>query len=145
MQFTVPKFLDRESVIAFGLTFKNLALLAGLGFILFFLYYVLPKVIFVLLTIIFGGSFLAATFIKIGGQSLPQLIFHSFRFLTSSRIMIWNKNQYSSPVQLVSKTRTKQVKKESPLKLAPKSQLSALRSKIDFMNPKANNGELSDI
>ena len=141
MQFTVPKFLERESVIAFGLTFKNLALLAGLGFILFVLYYVLPKVVFVLLAIIFGGSFLAATFIKIGGQSLPQLLFHSFGFLASSRTMIWNKNQSSSPVQLVSKPRIKQIRKESPLKLAPKSQLSALGSKLDFMDPEKGDSE----
>ena len=134
MQFTVPKFLERESVIAFGLTFKSLALLAGLGFILFVLYYVLPKIVFVLLAIVVGGGFLAATFIKIGGQSLPQLLFHSFGFLFSGRTFIWNKNQSSSPVQLVSRVRPKNIKKESPLKLAPKSQLSALGSKIDFMS-----------
>jgi len=144
MQFTVPKFLERESVIAFGLTFKSLALLAGLGFILFVLYYVLPKIVFVLLAIIFGSGFLAATFIKIGGQSLPQLLIHSFGFLFSGRTFIWNKNQSSSPVQLVSKVRPKKVKKESPLKLAPKSQLSALGSKIDFMDPNLNNEQSNE-
>lgn len=134
MQFTVPKFLERESVIAFGLTFKNLALLAGLGFVLFILYYALPKLIFVFLAIITGISFLASTFIKIGGQSLPQLIGHGFGFLLSNRVYVWNKNQASSPVKLVKKEIKVSLKKESPLKLAPKSQLSALGSKIDFLN-----------
>jgi len=141
MQFTVPKFLERESVIAFGLTFKSLALLAGLGFILFVLYYVLPKVVFALLAIVAGGVFLAATFIKIGGQSLPQLLMHSFGFLTSSRTMIWSKNQSSSPVKLVNKPKTKPAKKESPLKLAPQSKLSVLGAKIDFMDPEKSNNE----
>ncbi len=136
MQFTVPKFLERESVIAFGLTFKSLALLAGLGFILFVLYYVLPKVVFVLVAIFFGGSFLAATFVKVGGQSLPQIIFHSFGFLFSSRTYVWGKSQSPSPIRFVKRTIKKVEKREAPLRLAPKSQLSALSSKIAFSGPK---------
>ena len=128
----MPKFLERESVIAFGLTFKNLAIMAGLGFILFVLYYVLPKVIFVLLAIIFGGSFLAATFIKVGGQTLPQIIFHSFGFLLGSRIYVWNKARASSPISLVEKKVKKIEKKEAPLKMAPESRLASLGSKIDL-------------
>lgn len=133
MQFTVPKFLERESVVAFGLTFKNLAIMAGLGFILFVLYYVLPKVVFVLLAIILGGSFLATTFIKVGGQSLPQLIGHGFGFFLSSRTYVWDKNQTQSPIKLVQKEIKKPEPKVSVLRLAPKSQLSALGAKIDFM------------
>ncbi|MDD5433752.1 MAG: hypothetical protein PHE77_03840 [Candidatus Pacebacteria bacterium] len=135
MQFTVPKFLERESVVAFGLTFKNLAIMAGLGFVLFILYYVLPKVVFVLLAIIVGGAFLASTFIKVGGQTLPQLIGHGFGFLTSSRTYVWDKNQTQAPVKLVKKEVKKIETKGSVLKLAPKSHLSALGAKIDFMPP----------
>ncbi|MEK7103928.1 MAG: hypothetical protein AAB842_00825 [Patescibacteria group bacterium] len=133
MQFTVPKFLERESIIAFGLNFKNLALLAGLGFILFILYYILPQIAFILLAIIFGGGFLAATFIKVGGQSLPQLMFHSFGFLFSGRVYTWSRGQNFSPVKLVKKTaKPKEEKKEAPLRIAPKSHLASLSSKIDF-------------
>ena len=143
MQFTVPKFLERESVVAFGLTFKNLAIMAGLGFILFVLYYVLPKVIFVLLAIIVGTSFLAATFVKIGGQSLPQILFHSFGFLIGGRIYVWNKKRASSPVSLVQKKIKKVEKKEAPLKMAPQSRLASLGSRLDF-SPKAS-GEENEI
>ena len=143
MQFTVPKFLERESVVAFGLTFKNLAIMAGLGFILFVLYYVLPKVIFVLLAIIVGTSFLAATFVKIGGQSLPQILFHSFGFLIGGRIYVWNKKRASSPVALVQKKIKKVEKKEAPLKMAPQSRLASLGSRLDF-SPKAS-GEENEI
>ncbi|MDO8524773.1 MAG: hypothetical protein Q7R99_04080 [bacterium] len=136
MQFTVPKFLERESVIAFGLTFKNLAIMAGLGFILFVLYYILPKVVFVLLAIILGGSFLAATFIKVGGQTLPQIIYHSFGFLLGGRIYVWNKARASSPVSLVQKKVKKIEKKEAPLKMAPQSRLSSLGSRLDFSSQK---------
>ncbi len=132
MQFTVPKFLERESVIAFGLTFKNLAIMAGLGFILFVLYYVLPKIVFVLLAIILGGGFLAATFIKVGGQSLPQILYHSFGFLLGGRIYVWNKTRASSPVSLVQKKVKKVEKKEAPIKMAPQSRLASLGSRLDF-------------
>lgn len=132
----MPKFLERESVIAFGLTFKNLAIMAGLGFILFVLYYILPKVVFVLLAIILGGSFLAATFIKVGGQTLPQIIYHSFGFLLGGRIYVWNKARASSPVSLVQKKVKKIEKKEAPLKMAPQSRLSSLGSRLDFSSQK---------
>ncbi len=141
MQFTVPKFLEREAIIAFGLTFKSLAILAGLGFILFVLYYVLPKVVFVLVAIVFGGAFLAATFVKVGGQSLPQILFHSFGFLFSNRTYVWGRSRTSSPIRFVKKTVKKAEKREAPLKLAPKSQLSALSSKIAFSGPKEEKEE----
>ncbi|MFH0932165.1 MAG: hypothetical protein V1819_01365 [bacterium] len=128
--------MERESVIAFGLTFKNLAIMAGLGFILFVLYYVLPKVVFVLLAIIFGGSFLAATFIKVGGQTLPQIIFHSFGFLLGGRVYVWNKTRATSPVSLVQKKVKKVEKKEAPLKMAPQSRLSSLGARLDFSSQK---------
>lgn len=142
MQFTVPKFLDRESVIAFGLNFKNLALLAGLGFILFVLYYILPQIAFILLAILFGAGFLAATFIKVGGQSLPQLMFHSFGFLFSGRVYTWSRGQNFSPVKLVKKTvKPKIEKREAPLRIAPKSHMAALGSKIDFTPQRSLEGQ----
>jgi len=145
MQFTVPKFLEREAVIAFGLTFKNLAILAGLGFILFVLYYVLPKVVFVLVAIVFGTAFLVATFVKVGGQSLPQIIFHSFGFFFSSRSYVWDKTRKEAPIRFVKKPAKKQEKKEVPLKLAPESHLSALGSKIAFLNQKESEEEEKEL
>lgn len=141
MQFTVPKFLEREAVIAFGLTFKNLAVLAGLGFILFVLYYVLPRVIFILLAIVAAVGFAAFTFVKIGGQTLPQIVFHSFSFFTSNRTYIWGKSQAAAPVRFVKKPTKTTEKKEAPLKIAPQSQLSALGSKIAFGAPQEKDEE----
>lgn len=110
--------------------------MAGLGFILFVLYYILPKVVFVLLAIIVGGSFLAATFIKIGGQTLPQIIFHSFGFLFGGRIYVWNKKRASSPIALVEKKVKKIEKREAPLKISPQSRLSSLGARLDFSSQK---------
>jgi|GEM_PF-990257 len=132
MQFTVPKFLERETKIAFGLTFKNLAVLAGIGFVLFVLYYALPKTLFAFIAIVLGGAFLASTFIKIGGQSLPQLVFHGFRFLSGARTYVWNKPQTTSPVRLVKKPAPPPEKKAEALKIAPQSKLSYLGSRIVF-------------
>ena len=135
----MPKFLERESVVAFGLTFKNLAIMAGLGFILFVLYYVLPKIIFILLAILIAGSFLATSFIKIGGQTLPQIIYHAFGFLIGGRIYVWNKTRSSSPVSLVQKKVKKIEKKEAPLKMAPQSRLASLGSRLDFSSKEPEN------
>lgn len=132
MQFTVPKFLEREAAIAFGLTFKKLAVLGGLGLVLFFLYYILPKIIFILVAILTGGLFLAFTFVKVGGQALYEIVINSFGFLFSPRIYIWEKKEGAAPIKLKEEKKEKKEEKRTPLKIAPKSRLSDIRSKIDL-------------
>lgn len=133
MQFRVPKFLEREASIAFGLTFKKLAVLAGLGFGLFVLYYIIPRPLFILLAVLTGVTFLVLTFVKIGGQSLPELLKHSFGFFLGARTYIWQQKGGFAPIKVVRKKAEKKGKeKEAPLKISPKSQLGAIKSRIEF-------------
>ena len=133
MQFRVPKFLERESKIAFGLTFKKLGVLGGLALLLFILWYVVPRIVFVFAAVILGGGFAAASFLKIGGQSIPDIAKHSFGFFTSAKIYIWHKKTRAAPIQLAARKRpTKVVEKESPLKVAPESRLGSISSRIEM-------------
>lgn len=133
MQFRVPKFLERETVIAFGLTFKRLTVLGALGLVLFFLYYVLPRVIFAVIALLAGLVFITFTFIRVEGQPLYALVMKSFGFLFSPRTYIWHKKEGMAPIKVRDeKKEKKKEKKEAPLKVAPKSRLGSLRSKIDL-------------
>lgn len=132
MQFRVPKYLERESTIAFGLTFKSLAVLAGLGLVLFFLYYVIPKIVFFFMVFLTAGLFVVFSFLKIEGQKVFELLTTSFSFIVSHRTYLWQKKEGLTPIKIVKKRQKGEEKeKEAPLRLAPKSKLGEIRSKID--------------
>lgn len=131
MQFRVPKYLERESTIAFGLTFKKLAILGGMGLLLFFLYYIVPKILFIFLAIVCAGGFFVFTFVKVRGRSLFEMASHSFRFFFSSRTYLWQKKRSFKPISVVKKKK-KDTQKKAPLKISPQSRLSDIRAKIDL-------------
>ena len=131
MQFRVPKYLERESTIAFGLTFKKLAILGGIALALFLFYYIVPKIIFAFLVLIFGGAFFLFNFIKIRGESAFSIVSHSFGFLFSKRTFFWQKKYGVQPIKVVKKKKEED-KKQTLLKISPRSRLSDIRSKIDL-------------
>ena len=130
MQFRVPKYLERESTIAFGLTFKKLAIAGGAGLLLFVLRYILPMAVWIGLVVITVGAFFVFNFIKIKGQSVFESISRSFGFFFSTRTYIWQKEHTFKPIQVVKKKKEKQ--EQTSLKVAPKSSLRKIRSKIDL-------------
>ena len=141
MQFKIPKYLERESTIAFGLTFKNLAILGGVGLLLFLLYYVIRnKVLFFLIAIVIAGVFFLFTFVKIRSQSVMEILSNSLSFFFSPRTYMWQKKVGFAPIKVL-KTRKKEDIKTAPLIVAPKSRLGDLRNKIDLGPANYNGGE----
>ncbi len=130
MQFRVPKFLEREATIAFGLTFKKLAVVGAAALFLFFLYYLLPKVIFFAVAVLATGIVFAFMFLKVKGQSLFSVLSRSLSFFFSARTYFWQKKQGVGPMKFVKKREEK--KESSILKLAPRSRLHEIKSKIDL-------------
>jgi len=132
MQFQVPKFLDREATIAFGLTFKKLAVAGGLGMLIFIFKYMLPQWLWVLFIIFTAGVFIILSFVKIGGHTLYSLMINSFWYFSSSRVYIWKQKQGISPIKIVKRDIEEEKKKQEPLKMTPQSRLGGLKSKIDL-------------
>ncbi|PIU16573.1 hypothetical protein COT20_00265 [bacterium (Candidatus Gribaldobacteria) CG08_land_8_20_14_0_20_39_15] len=131
MQFTVPKFLERETQIIFGLNLKRLAILGCLSLLLFILKYVLPKVIWYITVFLSLGLFFFFNLVQIGGQNVFELFINAFRFLFTANTYTWDKRESISPLKIVRKPAEEKVRKASPLKFSPESRLSNLRSKID--------------
>lgn len=132
MQYRVPKFLEREAKIAFGMTFKKLAVLGGVGLILIILWYSVPRVVFVLSFLILGGAFVVGAFVKVGGQSVTDIAKFAFSFFATSRTYMWKKKEKAAPIKFVKKKRPEEGKEEVPLKIAPESRLTSLSSRIEM-------------
>lgn len=130
MRYKVPKFLEREILFFNILTFKQLAVLAGIGLAMFILYYILPKGVFFPLLIIVVFSVFALLFVRIQGVPLHELIVQFFGFFVSSRKYFWRKKEaLSSPIKL---RKEEEKEKEAPLKISPGSKLRDLASRVEI-------------
>ena len=76
MRFIVPKFIDREARILGPLTFKQFLGLAGVGGILFMLYYTLPTSIFIISAIVLVATSFSFIFIS---RYFSAIRFFSFK------------------------------------------------------------------
>ena len=133
LQFRVPKYLEREATIAFGLTFKNLIILGGGALVLFVLYYLVPsKVVFAVIFVLFAGLFAFFSFVKIKGQSVFEVFSHAFGFLFAPRTYLWRKKEGIYPIKVIKKKEESDKQKhKTVLKIAPRSRLHEISSKID--------------
>ena len=131
MEFTVPKFIEKEAKIIGPLTFKQFLCLVIPGTTVFIAYYAnLHIVLVVFLAIILMGGGLAFAFLKIGGRSFPVVMKNFVTFYPSSKLYVWK--QKAIPPRIIKKEKEKEKKKEDVI--APtitNSKLGNLSSKID--------------
>ena len=130
MEFTVPKFIEKEAKIIGPLTFKQFLCLVIPGTTVFISYYVLPLAITIFLAIILMSGGLAFAFLKIGGRSFPVVMKNFVTFYPSSKLYVWKQKQI--PPRIIKKEKEKEKKQENVI--APtitNSKLGNLSSKID--------------
>ena len=131
MRFTVPKFIEHEAKIVGPLTFKQFIFIGIAGAICFALYFTVPFSIFLIASLVLGGGAMALAFLKIGGRSLPAILWNFLKFSISPKMYIWKKIE--APIKIFKKEEIKkeEVEDELPLKIAEKSQLKKLRTQIE--------------
>jgi len=91
MEFTVPQFIEKEAKIVGPLTFKQFAFFGVAVLICVALYFLIPKIIFIILSPVLVGGAFALAFYKKEGVPLPTLIIGWFLFLFKPRIYLWKK------------------------------------------------------
>ncbi|KPJ54775.1 hypothetical protein AMJ47_03450 [Parcubacteria bacterium DG_72] len=91
MEFSIPQFIEKEAKIVGPLTFKQFAFFGLAVLICVALYFLLPKLIFFILSpVLLGGAF-ALSFYKKEGVPLPELIIGFFSFIFKPKIYLWKK------------------------------------------------------
>ncbi len=76
--------------------------------------------------------FMVLNFLKIEGQKVYEILTTSFSFLFSKRKYLWQKKEGLKPIKVVRKRKKEKKKEEAPLRLAPKSRLGQIKSKIEL-------------
>jgi hypothetical protein len=131
MRFTVPKFIEHEAKIVGPLTFRQFIFVGMAGGICFVLYFTVPFSIFLVASLVLGGGAVALAFLKIGGRPLSIILANFLKFNISPKMYIWKKTEAPIKVFKKEKVKKEEVEDELPLKIAERSQLKKLRTKIE--------------
>lgn len=132
MRFVVPQFIEYEAKIVGPLTFRQFVYIGIAAAICFILYFSMPFSLFIAACVVLGIGALALAFLKIGGRSLPTILANFLRFNLAPKMYIWKRKE-----QVITMFKKEEVKKEEekeeelPLKIAEKSQLKKLHTKIE--------------
>ncbi len=131
MRFTVPQFIEYEAKIVGPLTFRQFVYVGIASAICFVLYFTAPFSLFLIASIVLGVGALALAFLKIGGRGLPTVLANFLRFNLMPKMYIWRKKE--APVTVFKKEIKKEekIEEELPLKIAEKSQLKKLKTRIE--------------
>lgn len=137
MDFTIPQFIEKEAKIVGPLTFKQFAFFGVAVLICIAFYFLIPKIVFLVLSPVFVGGAFALAFYKKEGVPLPNLIIGWFFFLFKPRIYLWKKT--GVPPKFLGKEETKipargefEEKKQGPkLKMSRGSHLHDLSTQIE--------------
>lgn len=137
MRFTIPQFIEHEAKIIGPLTFKQVIFIGAAGVVCFILYFSAPFSVFLVASVILGGTGVALAFLKIGGRSLPLTLVNLLKFSVMPKIYIWKKREQSGIKVYKKKTEFRPALsvgngEESPLKIGGKSQLKKLHTEIEI-------------
>jgi len=94
-QFQVPQFIEHEARLIGPFTVKQTAILAGIGAILFSLWFMLEQWLFFVLGIPLALIALLLGFLKINGRPLLDFFSSFLSFFISPQLFIWQKKQLS--------------------------------------------------
>lgn len=129
MRFTIPQFIEYEAKIVGPFTFRQFIFVGIAGAICFVFYFTLPFSIFLISCFVLGGGALAFAFLRVGGRSLSSVLGSFLRFNLTPKIYIWRKIKI--PIKILKKEVAKKEEEELPLKIAEKSQLKKLKTRIE--------------
>lgn len=136
MEFTVPKFIEKEARIVGPLTFKQFIFIGTAAGICLVLFFILPFAFFIIITVILLGLALALSFLKVQRTSMPDFVKNFFVFIFKPRVYLWKKKTsppkfLKKPEESVIKKEEESIEKKSKLKVSRGSRIDELFTRIE--------------
>lgn len=91
MQFNVPQFIEMEDKIFGPLTLKQFLIVAGVGAVLFIIWYTTQLWFTLLVSIPIVIGLVAVIFIKVNGRPFSAFFFSWLNYWTKPRFYVWKK------------------------------------------------------
>jgi len=142
MQFSVPQFIEHEPKIIGPLTFKQVIIVAIMLIPCIIFYFVLPFILFLLLSLACLGLGIVLALGKIQGIPITDVLLKSIGFNLKPKRYIWQKTEikkelmpvfHKKPTAAPTSLKEKEEEKEKlPLKIAEKSRLKKLLTELEI-------------
>jgi len=130
-QYPIPQFIEAESKIAFFISFRQFFYLVGAGIACFFLYFILPSILFYLASaVIFIGTVILA-FGTIGGTPILNVILGAIGFSLGGKNYTWKKKESPYPFKPIKRTQIKKIDR-GPVLQAQTSQLKRTKTAVEL-------------
>lgn len=131
MQFTVPKFIEKDPKIIGPFTFKEfIYLLAGaLGSIIF--YIILPFHFFLIAAALLISGSLSLVYLKPNGRPLPAILKNFFAFFIGPKIYLWKKKQSFPKIIKEEKAKEEKAEEKPIFEITEKSLLKKLSREME--------------
>ncbi len=91
MNFQVPQFIEQEAKIVGFLTLKQFLYFAAAGIISFIAFQIFSPFFWFFITLVVGVLAIAAAFVKINGQNLPQILKSALNYFWQPRTFTWQR------------------------------------------------------
>jgi hypothetical protein len=130
-QYPIPQFIEQESKIAFFISFRQFFYLVGAGVVCFFLYWILPRILFFMVSIvIFIGTAILA-FATINGTPIINTILGAIGFSMGGKDYTWKKKESPYPFKPIVRTQIKKIE-QGPVLQAQTSQLKKTKTAVEM-------------
>lgn len=130
-QYPIPQFIEQESKIAFFISFRQFFYLVGAGVVCFILYFILPRALFFIVSIIIFIGTLVVAFGTIGGVPILNMALGMIGFSMGGKDYTWKKKESPYPFKPIKRTQIKKIE-EGPVLQAQSSQLKRTKTLIDL-------------
>ena len=130
-QYPIPQFIETEGKIAFFISFRQFFYLVGAGVICFFLYWILPRILFYMAgAVIFIGAAILA-FVTINGTPILNIILGAIGFSMGGKNYTWKKKESPYPFKPIRRAEIKKIE-QGPVLQAQTSQLKRSKTQIEM-------------
>ena len=130
-QYPIPQFIEQEGKIAFFISFRQFFYLVGAGAICFVLYFVLPRFLFVISSIIIGLASIGLAFITINGYPVINIILNSLGFASGSKSYVWQKKESPYPFKTIKRVEIRKIE-EGPALKVQESRLKKIHTEVEL-------------
>ncbi len=130
-QYPIPQFIEKESKIAFFISFRQFFYLVGAGVICFLLYFVLPFFLFVIIALAIGAGAIILAFVTVNGVPIINMILASAGFITGTKNYTWKKKESPYPFKTIKRVQIKKIE-EGPVLQTQQSKLRKTRTEVEL-------------
>ena len=130
-RYPIPQFIEAEGKIAFFISFRQFFYLLGAGVICFILYWILPRVLFYLISCIIFIATIILAFITVNGVPILNMILGMIGFSISGKNYTWKKKESPYPFKPIKRTQIRRIE-QGPVLQAQTSQLKKTHNIIEL-------------